>query len=111
MPDNQLPVFRYHPDPVRTGSVVASEKTCVCCSTARGYAYADVPYTEQDVEPETICPWCIADGSAHDKLDAEFIDAAAIPDDVPEEAIDEIAYRTPGYASWQGEVWLSCCDD
>ncbi|WP_327425888.1 CbrC family protein [Streptomyces sp. NBC_01236] len=26
----QLPFFRYHPDPVATGSVTASSKACVC---------------------------------------------------------------------------------
>jgi uncharacterized protein CbrC (UPF0167 family) len=30
---------------------------------------------------------------------------------VPDEVIEEVARRTPGYNSWQQEVWLSCCDD
>lgn len=24
---------------------------------------------------------------------------------------DELFHRTPGYISWQGEHWLSCCGD
>lgn len=25
--------------------------------------------------------------------------------------VDEVTLRTPGYVSWQQEVWLACCDD
>ncbi|WP_264169817.1 CbrC family protein [Burkholderia cepacia] len=35
-----LPAFRYHPDPLATGSVIRSDARCVCCGDARGYVYA-----------------------------------------------------------------------
>jgi uncharacterized protein len=106
-----LPVFRYHPDPIRTGSIAPSGKECCCCGQSRGYIYTLAPYTEEDIEEESICPWCIADGSAHKKLGAEFIDSQGIPDEVPEKVVEELVERTPGYASWQGEEWRACCDD
>lgn len=38
MPDS-LPEFRYHPDPVASGSIVASGATCRVCVEARGYIH------------------------------------------------------------------------
>lgn len=105
-----LPLFRYHPDPVASGSIVDSDTTCRCCEQARGYVYAGPTYCEDDVEDE-ICPWCIADGTAHEQLDATFVDSEAFGEDVPEETLELITERTPGYAVWQSEVWPSCCDD
>jgi hypothetical protein len=35
-----LPSFRYHPDPVATGSIEPSDAVCRCCGRARGYIYA-----------------------------------------------------------------------
>lgn len=99
----ELPAFKYHPDPLATGSIVPSTTECGSCGRVRGYAYSTSPH---------VCPWCIADGSACAKLDAEFVDpspllAAGVPDSV----IEEVSLRTPGYASWQQEDWLVCCDD
>jgi uncharacterized protein len=28
-----LPVLRYHPDPIASGSIAASDAQCDCCST------------------------------------------------------------------------------
>ena len=65
---------------------------------------------------EVICPWCIADGSAHEKLDTSFADEVFIGgggswDNVPESVIEEIAYRTPGFCGWQQEQWWTHCGD
>jgi uncharacterized protein CbrC (UPF0167 family) len=95
-----LPNFRYHPDPIASGSVVESTEKCEVCKKSRGYMYDGPIYAEDDVEH--ICPWCIADGSAAKKLDACFVG----DDEVPE----EIAQRTPGFAAWQTEQWLTCCE-
>ncbi|MFI9835323.1 CbrC family protein [Streptomyces sp. NPDC051913] len=35
----ELPVFRYHPDPIATGAVRASAETCACCERATGWIY------------------------------------------------------------------------
>src|SRR5216683_2326627 len=105
-----LPTFRYHPDPIRSGSIVESEKKCRCCRQVRGYVYSGPAYCEEDLEDE-ICPWCIADGSAHRMFEAEFVGYEAFPDGTPQAAIDEIMQRTPGYSAWQSEHWPLCCGD
>ena len=112
MPDTAaaLPTFRYHPNPIDTGSIIASNKKCVVCKERRGYVYAGPVYAEDDLD-DSICPWCIADGSASRSLGATFVDSEAFPVDTPETAIAEISERTPGYSAWQAEEWPSCCGD
>lgn len=108
-----LPTFRYHPDPVGTGSIVASDQVCSCCVEKRGYIYIGPVYSEQDVEDE-LCPWCIADGSAAEEYEATFVDPDGIGnygewDEVDEEVIEEISQRTPGFSGWQQERWWTHC--
>lgn len=105
-----LPVFRYHPDPLRSGSVIASPKKCRCCKQARGFIYTGPVYSETDLD-DCLCPWCIADGKASQKFDATFMDTEAIAEGAPESAVTEICERTPGYNSWQSGYWPVCCDD
>ena len=110
-----LPTFRYHPDPLASGSVIPSTTACRICGEARGYIYTGPSYGEEDLSDE-VCPWCIADGSAHDDVDAEFTDAASIGDDgewpeVSDQVIEEVAFRTPGFNAWQQERWFTHCDD
>jgi uncharacterized protein len=106
----ELPSFRFHPDPVRSGSITASDEVCRCCGQKRGWVYVGPVYSEADVE-EVVCPWCIADGSAHEKLDVTFVDTEAVSDDVPADIVDEITQRTPGFNSFQSERWPSCCGE
>jgi uncharacterized protein CbrC (UPF0167 family) len=68
-----LPRFPYHRDPVASGSMKESNAVCDCCGKARGVVYAGVTYAR--AKPKGLCPWCIADGSAADKFDAQFFDA------------------------------------
>ncbi len=84
----ELSVFRYHPDPVGSGSVVPSDASCQCCDEARGFVYDGPVYSEEDVD--AVCPWCIASGEAHEKFDATFVDSEAFADGTPESAMDEI---------------------
>ena len=110
-----LPRFTYHPDPVATGSVVAADTPCVCCGQARGYVYTGPVYAE-DEYAQQICPWCIADGSAHERLGVTFSDEEGVGggsewDEVGEDIIDEIAQRTPGFNGWQQEQWWTHCGD
>jgi uncharacterized protein len=104
----ELPSFRFHPDPIRSGSVFESDAKCRRCKKSRGYIYTGPVYSEEELD-DSICPWCIADGSAHEKFDATFIDTEAFPDGISPEIIDEIACRTPGFSCWQNEQWLTCC--
>lgn len=109
-----LPSFKYHPDPVATGAVVPSQNRCVCCEQMRGYIYAGPVYA-LDEYTERLCPWCIADGSASRKLDATFTDEEGIGDGdwdrVPDDVVQEVACRTPGFSGWQQERWWTHCGD
>lgn len=49
-----LPVFKYHPDPVSTGSVREDSGQCACCGKERGFIYAAPVYAEADLT-EQIC--------------------------------------------------------
>ena len=107
---SSLPTFRYHPDPIDTGSVTESDATCVVCGDERGFIYVGPVYAEDDFE-DSICPWCVADGSAHESLGATFVDSESFAADTPDAVIAEISERTPGYSAWQAEEWPSCCRD
>ena len=105
-----LPFFKYHPDPLETGSFEeGAEKICPCCGNKSKVYYSSFPYCSEDVE--YICPTCISNGEAARKFDAEFVQNAEWHGENDEEKDDELFHRTPGYMSWQGEYWLSCCDD
>jgi len=111
----ELPIFKYHPDPLATGSIEASTQKCLVCGLARGFIYKGQPYAEEELI-DAICPWCIADGKAHEKFGAEFVDAAAVGDygawePVSDEVVAEVAYRTPGFIGWQQERWFTHCAD
>ena len=107
----ELPAFTYHPDPVATGMVHASDTVCRACGRARGFIYAGPVYAIRELD-DAICPWCIADGSAAAKFDAEFTEATArAPDELPPEVIDTIARRTVGFEAWQEPQWLYHCND
>ena len=109
-PVNEPPTFKYHPDPVATGSLVESTETCDRCGLARGLNYAGTPYAVDEIE--TICAWCIADGSAAREFDAVFTDVGlGVPADVPEHVREEVAHRTPGFIGWQQEHWMFHCSD
>jgi uncharacterized protein len=106
-----LPHFKYHPDPVGNGLVTGSDKICACCSQARGFIYRGPVYSVHDLG-ESICPWCIADGTAAAKFGATFTDEDQFLNAGLDAAIVEtIAQRTPGYIGWQQETWLTHCDD
>jgi uncharacterized protein len=108
-----LPRFRYHPDPLATGSVIASSTQCRCCGEAKGFIYTGPVYAEEELE-QVICPWCIANGKAAERFDATFVDSAGIGDGestVSPKVEEVISCRTPGFSGWQQERWLVCCDD
>ena len=105
-----LPQFRYYPDPVGTGAFEeGEEKTCPCCGKKSTVYYSILPYCIENVE--NLCPICISNGEAARKYDATFVQDAEWNGEPDKEKDEELFRRTPGYISWQGEYWLSCCDD
>jgi uncharacterized protein CbrC (UPF0167 family) len=99
-----LPKFEYFPDPVGNGCIVEREAFCACCEKTRPFMYQGPIYCTEDVSE--VCPWCIADGAAAAKWTASFHDLFGIPSGVPNEVIQTIDARTPGYETWQGNKWL-----
>lgn len=118
--DNRLPKFIYHPDPVRTGSVKLSDTHCKACGQRRGYIYVGPLSSEGNDEiseelQDAICPWCIADGTAHNLFGLLFNDVDYVIggqyEKVPETVDNIVKYRTPGFFGWQQERWFAHCGD
>ncbi|MEU6091780.1 CbrC family protein [Streptomyces sp. NPDC047085] len=104
-----LPFFRYHPDPIASGSIRASGETCARCNRATGWIYTATFYTAQEVSGR-FCPWCIADGTAAEQFAGEFADSYGLGG-VSEETLHEVTRRTPGFHAWQDPHWLVHCHD
>ena len=109
----ELPKFTYFPDPIKVGSIEASEKSCECCGEKRGYIYKGTMYCRDNVE--ALCPWCIHNGSAAEKFDGAFNNFGSEEDEVDEpcelaeNVAVEISCRTPGFATFQEEDWQMHC--
>ncbi|TQV88247.1 CbrC family protein [Aliikangiella coralliicola] len=102
----ELPNFKYHPDPIGSDSICESSEICECCGKQTGYRYKGSIYCKGDIS--SLCPWCIADGSAAKKYDAQFNNFYS---DLPDEIVKEVQERTPGFYSFQEQDWLEHCDD
>ncbi|MET9725469.1 CbrC family protein [Streptomyces zaomyceticus] len=102
-----LPFFRYHPDPVASGSIREAAEICACCQRDRGWIYTATFYTAHEVGGR-FCPWCIADGSAAERFAGEFADSVGL-DGVSEGVVHEVTRRTPGFRAWQDPHWLVHC--
>ncbi|MGA2848615.1 MAG: CbrC family protein [Terracidiphilus sp.] len=112
---SELPKFKYHSDPVANGSIIRSDATCAACGKARGWIYAGPTYCEAELD-KSLCPWCIADGTAHTKFGVEFVDPLAVGSygewiAPPQQVIEEICHRTPCFNGWQQERWFTHCND
>lgn len=109
-PLRTLPIFRYHPDPLSTGSIKRSSNACECCGEATGYVYAASFYSTQNIS--FLCPWCIHSGRAAETFNGSFSDERPLIDaGIDPEIIMEVCKQTPGFATWQQEVWLTHCRD
>ncbi len=107
-----LPVFRYHPNPVSTGNVKPSDVECICCGKSSGYIYTGSVYGGGDELQDRLCPWCIGSGKAAFKYGCCFVDGHPLEEaEIAQAIVIEVTTRTPGYSSWQQEVWQTCCDD
>ena len=74
---NNIPVFKYHPDPFATGVFRELEEpaACPCCGKETDVVYEGPFYCVDEVEH--LCPGCIASGAAAEKYDGEFQDSAS----------------------------------
>ena len=100
---NELPKFKYHPNPLKTGAFIEEDEpfVCDCCGKETLICYSAPFYSVESID--IFCPECIANGEAAKKFDGEFQDAYST-DEVSDEAkTEELIYRTPGYCGWQQE--------
>lgn len=99
--------FKYHPNFYESEMLEKGEGSCNCCG-AKVEEYYSTMYCVEDVD--CICIPCIASGKAAEKFDGTFSD---YPEEYAsdENKTDELLKRTPGYISWQGEHWQTCCDN
>ena len=105
-----IPIFKYHPDPLKTGAFSQGEvHTCGCCGKQTDIWYEQPFHSAQDVE--CLCPECIASGKAAEKFDGEFVDACSVGEVSDSAKLDELVRRTPCYIGWQQEYWYAHCDD
>lgn len=117
----ELPQFRYHPDPIRSGAFRFDKTvTCDCCNKQTSVYYQGPFYSKDDID--AFCPQCIANGEAAKKFEGAFQDYLGLEGISPDpsvsnadvytdQQIDELIYRTPGYHGWQQEQWLGHCGD
>ncbi|MDU0372823.1 CbrC family protein [Hymenobacter endophyticus] len=114
------PHFPFNPNAYKLGIIEQQDIVCECCQQPRAYNYTGPIFCVADVEE--LCPWCIADGSAARKWDAEFQDLASVEghDPNPQGAapaalnpasVEEVLFHSPAYNSWQQGVWLTHCQD
>jgi uncharacterized protein CbrC (UPF0167 family) len=109
-----LPKFPYHRDPVASESLRTTDATCDCCGDAKGVMYNGVIYSKHN--PENICPWCIANGSASEKYDATFFDATFVDDNfknviMAPEYYEKVFSKTIGFATYNPIGWWVHCDE
>jgi len=108
--ENDLPKFKYHPNPIETRAFETVETViCDCCGKQTRIYYTGPFYAVDEVE--YLCPDCIASGKAAKKFNGEFQDNRFIDQVDDEEKVDELIHRTPGYSGWQQEDWLAHCKD
>lgn len=100
------PFFKYNPNVYSTEYVVKEKGICQCCGNEVD-GYVGTMYSKENVE--CICLNCIASGKASEMFGGGFVQGAMPLND--EEKKKELFCRTPGYLSWQGEYWLTCCND
>lgn len=104
-----LPKFEYFADPVGNGCVVERDAVCPSCAKIRPFMYQGPIFSVADVSE--VCPWCIADGSAAAKLTVSFNDLVGVPSGVPNDVVETLEARTPGYETWQSHRWLFSDND
>lgn len=122
LPSSTPPHFLHYPLAYEHDRFDRVQGRCDACGLVRDLRYAGA--MSGPGRPDYVCAWCVADGTAAERLGVELNDRSWI-EGVPEEAfvservghvgpvdVDEartVAYRTPAYVSWQGSRWPSHC--
>lgn len=103
-----FPLFRYHPFPVYTKAITLQPITCPVCGQASEYSYAfvtDSPNEDEGEREVQVCPWCLHGGAAARHFPGIVLTDPPAAPEIGDAARDELAHRTPGYASFQEKEW------
>lgn len=106
--NNEIPYFKYHLDPIKTGHAKRRDFNCVCCNRPSEYAYHGPQYSSRDQE-DSLCFECIKSGAAAEKFNLNFNWINGEADNIDSIEIEELEKRTPGYGGWQQPIWLTHC--
>jgi uncharacterized protein CbrC (UPF0167 family) len=104
--------------------------TCEICNTEQSYRYIGPLYMENEKSTGTfkvtdtehkICAYCIENGSAAEKLNADFKDIDILEqtcynqEHIDEEKCDSVIntwlYKTPNFKGLETELWPICCSN
>ncbi len=72
MSPEPLPTFRYYRDPVSDGTIEESPAECSACGRSRGFVITSTAYGIDVPNDAQFCPWCVADGRAHQRYGVTF---------------------------------------
>jgi len=95
-------------DPVSDGTIEESPAECSACGRSRGFVITSTAYGIDVPNDAQFCPWCVADGRAHQRYGVTFNEVGA---DASQEAAGEVAQCTPGFLTWQDWAWPTHCGD
>jgi len=111
--EESLPVFKYHPDPITTRSIVKKNGICPLCKRQREYFYIGryKLYKGPQNEYFQICPWCLSEGKAEEVAHCNFSSECSFDGNVSSKSAEEVAFRTPGFSTWQEKIWLTHCNE
>ncbi len=106
-----LPLFRYHPDPISTGSIKPSHEPCVCCGKNTGFKYTAALHGRH--RPGRVA--CVPGVLPAVRLRLSSIvfsdESPLVRAGMPRAIVLEVSRRTPCYNCWQQDVWAACCQD
>lgn len=110
--DPELPAFPYHRDPKASGSLRESSTPCECCGQTRGILYDGPVYSKDEID--SLCPWCISDGSAAERFGASFFDSDFRDDDdkrvsMPPDVHHAVFGCTIGFSTFNPFGWWVHC--
>ena len=103
-----FPTFTYNAEAKK--SFEESDEKCDSCNKKRGCIYNGPMFGDYDDEP-SICPWCIKDGSACEKLGVELVSDISAGDNSEVEVTREFSKCTPCFTAWQEPMWWAHCGD
>lgn len=104
-----LPRFTYFTEGAskKIFSINRRKKHCQICGKISEYLYDGPIYSENELK--TVCPYCIENGEASKVANCLFNDPTC-GDNISEEDINIIKYKTPSVNTWNDLEWRFCCD-